>query len=279
MDGTVEQINGSSVRHPTTIEYSMERDLPVMTAVRNATFITYDQLWEELKYAKIEASKRSFNWRLQRLARAGLVEQLPGKVPYKGAVYTITRSGLECLEACGHGLISLTSETHNLPKTSQIQHYLELAEVRRALRNSGTLRAWTGDLELRSINYSIDCPLAKDYDAIAEVELNACIHRIAIEYERTLKSAERYRELSASIDNEDQIEILVYLTSSLDLLYQIIGHFDVSGMTVAIAPSRAFCDNPLGCRLHIVAHEETARTTLSTLLTNQKTFMESSARR
>jgi hypothetical protein len=269
MDGTIEQVNETSVRRPPAIEYSMERDLPVMTAVRNATFITYDQLWEELKDAKIEASKRSFNWRLQRLAAAGLVEKLPPKVPYKGAVYATTRSGLECLEACGHGLISLTSETQNLPKSSQIQHYLELAEVHRALRNSGILRTWTGDVELRSINYSIDCPLAKDYDAIAEVELNARIHRIAIEYERTLKSAERYRELSATLHSEDQIAILVYLTSSLDLLYQIIGHFDVGGMTVAIAPSRAFCDNPLGCRLHLVAHEETARTTLSALLTNQ----------
>jgi len=269
MDGTVEQINEAPARRPAAIEYSMERDLPVMTAVRNATFITYDQLWEELKYAKIEGSKRSYNWRLQRLTGAGLVDKLPPKVPYRGAVYTITRSGLECLESCGHGLISLTSETQNLPKSSQIQHYLELAEVRKALRNSGILRRWTGDLELRSINYSIDCPLAKDYDAVAEVELSACVHRIAIEYERTLKSAERYRELSASLHSEDQISILVYLTSSLDLLYRIIGHFDVGGITVAIATSRAFCDNPLGCRLHPVAQDETARTTLSALLTNQ----------
>ena len=278
MDGTVEQINEAPARRPAAIEYSMERDLPVMTAVRNATFITYYQLWEELKYAKIEGSKRSFNWRLQRLIGAGLVEKLPPKVPYRGAVYTITRSGLECLESCGHGLISLTSETQNLPKSSQIQHYLELAEVRKALRNSGILRTWTGDLELRSINYSIDCPLAKDYDAVAEVELNARTHRIAIEYERTLKSAERYRELSATLHSEDQISILVYLTSSLDLLYQIIGHFDVGGMTVAIATSRAFCDNPLGCRLHLVAHDETARTTLSALLTNQMKTKEASVK-
>lgn len=60
--------------------------------------------------------------------------------------------------------------------------------------------------------------------------------------------------------------ILLYLTSSLDLLYQILGHFEVEGMTVAIAPSRAFCDNPLGCRLHLVARDEVVRTTLPALL-------------
>lgn len=238
-----------------------------MKAVRDATFITYNQLWEELTSAAIERSRRSFNWRLDRLLRADLIKTLPPKVPYKGAVYTITRPGLECLESCGHGLISLTSASRTLPKSSEIPHYLELGEVRRALRTSGVLRRWTGDVELRSINYSIDYPLAKDYDAIAELELNGDIHRIAIEYERTVKSAERYRELSETLNSEDQITMLVYLTSSLDLVYQIISHFDVGGMTVAIATSRAFRDNPFACRL--VVSNETALTTLSTLLANK----------
>ena len=111
MDGIVEQISSETGRRPAAIEYSFERDLPLMEAVRNATFIAQDQLWDEMEAAGVEHSRRSFNWRLQRLAQACLVTRLPPRVPYKGAVFTITRSGLECLEACGHGLVSLTSET------------------------------------------------------------------------------------------------------------------------------------------------------------------------
>jgi hypothetical protein len=142
---------------------------------------------------------------------------------------------------------------------------LELAEIRRAIRKSGILRDWTGDVELRSINYSIDYPLAKDYDAIADLEIRNVRRRVAIEYERTLKAAERYRNVSAVLDDEDQVRILLYLTSSLDLLYQLIGHFGDEHVTIVAAPSRAFCENPLGCRLHLVANAQTTRTTLSGL--------------
>lgn len=266
MDGIVEQVIGESNRRSVVIEYNIERDLPLMAAVRNATFIAQDQLWEEMEAAQIERSRRSFNWRLQRLTEAGLVNKLPPRVPYRGAVYAISRAGLECLEACGQGLVSLSSDSKSLVNPSQMQHYLELAEVRRALRKSGLLQEWTGDVELRSINFSIDCPLAKDYDAIADLEIDDKPHRVALEYERTLKSAERYRNLSAVLENEDQVEILLYLTSSLELLYHLIGNFSEERITIAAAPSRAFCDNPLGCRLHLVGQTETTRTTLSALL-------------
>jgi hypothetical protein len=266
MDGIVEQVNSESGRRSAVIEYNIERDLPLMAAVRNATFIAQDQLWEEMEAAQVERSRRSFNWRIQRLTEAGLVNKLAPRVPYRGAVYAISRPGLECLEACGQGLVSLSSDSRSLVNPSQMQHYLELAEVRRALRKSRVLREWTGDVELRSINFSIDCPLAKDYDAIADLIIEDKRHRVAIEYERTLKSAERYRNLSAALENEDQVEILLYLTSSLDLLYQLIGHFSDERITIAVAPSRAFCENPLGCRLHLVGQTETTRTTLSASL-------------
>jgi hypothetical protein len=266
MDGIIEQISTERDRRRAAIDYSFERDLPLMEAVRNATFIAQDQLWAEMEAAGVEHSRRSFNWRVQRLAQVGLVTKFPPRVPYKGAVFTITRSGLECLEACGHGLVSLTSETQNLAKHSQAQHYLELAEIRRAIRKSGILRDWTGDVELRSINFSIDHPLAKDYDAIADLEIGSVRHRVAIEYERTLKSAERYRNVSAALDDEDQVKILLYLTSSLDLLYQLIGHFGDERVMIIVAPSRAFCDNPLGCRLYLITNAEPKRTTLSGLL-------------
>ena len=66
------------------------------------------------------------------------------KIPYKGAVYTISRLGLECLEACGDGLMSLSSDSRCLMNPHQMQHYLELAEIRRALRKSHVLKRVDG---------------------------------------------------------------------------------------------------------------------------------------
>ena len=133
------------------IQYSRERDLPMMLAVRNATYISHSQLWEHVQANGSETSRRSFNWRTARLTQAGVIESLPPMLPYPGPVYTITRAGLACLEACGEGLVSLTSESKTLANRIQMQHYLELAEVRAAFRRAGVLREWASDLEIRSI--------------------------------------------------------------------------------------------------------------------------------
>ena len=66
-------------------------------------------------------------------------------------------------------------------------------------RRTNLLVEWTGDLEVRSINMSIDVPLAKDYDAIADLEFEGARYRIAIEYERSLKSSKRYHEIISAI--------------------------------------------------------------------------------
>ncbi len=248
------------------IHYNRQRDLPLMLAIRNATFICHGQLWDHLQASGIETSQRSFSWRIQRLTQAGVTEKLPPLLPYPGPVYTITRAGLACLEACGEGLVSLTSESRSLANANQIQHYLELAEIRAALRRTGLLREWASDLEIRSINQSIDVPLAKDYDAIADLEWESKTYRIAIEYERSLKSSERYREVVSAITGERQVQMVLYLTSSVDLLYQLKAEFDRQDFPVVLAPSHPFRFNPLTARLYLTRKLGTSRATLPALL-------------
>lgn len=254
-----------SARSP-YIHYNRERDLPLMLAIRNATFISHNQLWEHVQARGLETSRRSFNWRIARLTEAGVADKLPPLLPYPGPVYTITRAGLACLEACGEGLVSLTSESRTLANPNQMQHYLELAEVRGAIRQAGVLREWSSDLEIRSINQSIDVPLAKDYDAIADVEWEAKSYRIAIEYERSLKSSDRYRDLVSAIAGERQVQMILYLTSSVDLLYQLKAEFDRQDFPVALAPSHAFRLNPLAVRLYTTRKFEQTRATMPVLM-------------
>ena len=67
MDGTVEELNGDIseklASRLSSIEYNTGRDLPLMSAIRNAGFISHAQLWEEMATAEVERSRRSFNWR------------------------------------------------------------------------------------------------------------------------------------------------------------------------------------------------------------------------
>ena len=255
-----------SVRQFSYIQYSSQRDMPMLLAVRNATFICHSQLWEHLSAQGVETSRRSFNWRIQRLTQAGVIRRLPPLLPYPGPVYTIARAGLACLEACGEGLVSLTSDSRSLANLNQMQHYLELAEVRAALRKSGLLKEWTGDLEIRSINLSIDVPLAKDYDAIADLDFEGLRYRIAIEYERSLKSSERYQEIISAITIERQVDLVLYLTSSLDLLYQLKAEFERRDYPIALAPSHAFCLNPITARLYPTRSLGATRATFPGLL-------------
>jgi hypothetical protein len=231
-------------------KYNEKRDLPLLLAVRNSQFITNRQLCAQLLADGTETSRRGFAWRASRLVDLGLIETLPHQFPYAGIIYTITRSGVACLEACGEGLVSLTSESKSLANRSQTHHYLELGEIKSALRSAGILKSWFGDLELSSMNQSIDVPLAKDYDAVAELEVSGKSYRIALEYERFLKSSARYREIIDVVEEEKQVQLLVYLTYSMDLVYQLKTEFEEVSFPIAIAPASQFRGNILGVRMH-----------------------------
>jgi hypothetical protein len=248
------------------VQYNEKRDLPMMLAIRNATFISHGQLFSQLLAQGTESNRQGFCWRVKRLIGVGMIQRLPQCFPFSGATYTITRQGLACLESCGEGLISLTSESKSLPNTRQAPHYLELGAIRSALRKAGVLKKWIGDLELSSMNLAIDMPLAKDYDAVTDLGIDGETFRVAVEYERSMKASARYKEIVAAIQEEKQIQLLVYLTASMDLVYQLMAEFEEQKFPVVVAPSGAFCGDPLGVRMHCTIFAGPRKTTLVEIL-------------
>jgi hypothetical protein len=208
------------------VQLSADRDLPLLLAVRNSTFVSHDQLFRLLAGAGTEHNRRCFNWRVRRLVSGAHIREVPAIAPYRGVVYSITRFGLAVLESYGEGLVSVTSGSRNMPSILQAPHFLELNEVQLAFRKTGKLKSWKSDRELISLNYVIGTPLAKDYDAIAELETDGETLRIAIEYERTIKSADRYREIQNAICDEGQVDMVLYLTSTLDLVFTLSREFN-----------------------------------------------------
>jgi hypothetical protein len=167
-------------------------------------------------------------------------------LPYSGEVYTITRLGLSLLESFGEGLVSITSESRTLAGRQQAPHFLELNEIRNAFRSTGKLKRWQYDRQLTSLNYVIGSPLVKDYDALAEMEYGAKTLRIAVEYERTLKTSARYQEIAKTIRDEEQVDMILYLTPTPDLVFTLGSEFQKPEVPMAFCASRRFRRSGLG---------------------------------
>ena len=226
VDENVERQGGARIP-PTgnSFKFNRERDLPLLLHIRNATFVSNEQLCRISLDGQLERNRRCYSWRLQRLISGGLVRVLPEVRPYGGSVYAITRLGLATLESYGEGLISISSDSRTLPNSLQAPHFLELNEIQRAFQETSYLTKWRSECELTSLNYVIGSPLAKDYDAIAELSLDGESFRIAIEYERSLKNAARYKEIQQSIQDEGEVDLVLYLTSTMDLVFSLSSEF------------------------------------------------------
>lgn len=229
-------------RERTTAAYkiSEERDVPLLLQARNCTFISHDQLMEFALESGLERSRRSFNWRINRFLAGRLLSSIGRVLPYAGQVYTITRQGLSLLETFGEGLVSVSSGSETLANRLQAPHFLELIEIRRSFKQTGILQHWQTDRELSSLNYVLGSPLVKDYDALAEITWGQKALRLAVEYERTLKTAARYQEIAKGIRDEDQVSAILYLTPTPDLVFTLSAAFKKPELPMLFTASRRF---------------------------------------
>lgn len=200
---------------------SETRDLPVLLQIRNARFITHEQLYELLSLASYEHSRNSFNWRIRRLLQAEYVSICKGAFGRGAVVYHISRQGLYQLENWGHFATVLNSTTQHLAHISQVHHALELNSIRIALAKAQLLAGWQSDVEVASTNTIVGGPSSKDYDAVVDVWNGKELSRFAIEYERTLKSARRYKEVRDTLERDTNMGCVLYLTSGFDMSFHL----------------------------------------------------------
>jgi len=201
------------------VAISEDRDVPVLLLIRNARAITLDQLWDLLKLEHVEESRRSAQWRIARLEKAGLIERMDAGRFFRQPVFTITMMGMSLLEYRGHTLVSVSSETGHLLHGSQIFHALELVNIRIALAQNGALRSWKTEIEVASRNLVFSAGAAKDFDALAEIVYDQQLYTIGIEYERTVKASARYSEIRESLNRDRSADMVLYLASSHDVLH------------------------------------------------------------
>lgn len=228
------------------IALSDANDVPVLLHIRNARAIQFDQLQDLILFDGSGVAVNSLRWRVARMEKNGIIQRFHD-VRYLGKpIYGITAAGLSFLESRGHMLLSLPSDAKKkIIHSLQIPHALELVNIRLALLRAGILVAWKSDLEIVSRNLVLDGPPAKDYDAIAEIEVDGVAHSIAIEYERSLKKIARYREIREILDQDQTAETILYLAVNAQLLYALACELRAVHKHIGFTLSSSFRQSPL----------------------------------
>ena len=238
------------------IDISDDRDVPMLLHIRNARAISFRLLRQLLLFEGPEKSRRSIDWRVTRLQQQGLVERVEQDRFLGEPFFVISPMGLRLLESRGHSLVSLPSTTEEVIPHSQVPHAIELVRVRLALSQHGILRSWLSELEVSSRNAVLPAGQSKDYDAIAEVMVDDQLCTIGIEYERTPKGANRYREIRQMIDQDRTADVVLYLASDRNVLYLLADEMRTSRKKLGLALSESFRSNPLEANTLMAGEEQ-----------------------
>ncbi|HET6842834.1 MAG TPA: hypothetical protein VFK06_14320 [Candidatus Angelobacter sp.] len=228
-----------------TVSVSELRDIPLLLHVRNSKFISHSQLFELMKLASTEYSRESFAWRVQRLVASNYLSRCLGDFGNGMIVYRITHRGLVQLESHCHYATVLNSLTQHLPHPSHAWHALELNSVRLALARANVLLSWKSDIETASANTISTNPLEKDYDAIVNVWNEDCAAAFGLEYERSIKSSQRYDRIRRVLEEESKLNCILYLGAGEEITWHLARQLSGISKRLAFASSRAFQESLL----------------------------------
>ena len=223
-------------------------DLPVLLHIRNARVLYFEQLRELISLDETGIAIGSLRWRVARMEKAGLIRRLSDQRHLCRPVFGITQSGLLFLESRGHSLLSLSSTADHILHETQVPHALEIVNIRLALMRGGILRSWKSELEIASRNLVQESLTTKDFDAIAEVDVDGTPHSCAIEYERTPKSASRYRAIREVIERDGTVDTVLYLTANDDILFLLALEMRGTQKRIGFALSESFRKSLLDTR-------------------------------
>jgi len=229
-----------------------DRDRDLLHFVADARYMTHAQLFELGRFRAVEFERPVFNWRIRRLVNSGLLRKQV--VPYLGtdALYSITRGGIHALEEMGITYLGGYVDREKDPTEVQIPHVLELNRIRLALERSHALSYWIPEVIIRVLNLSPTVGYAKAYDAVATVCLrNGARVEFAIEYERTLKSEQKYAKILEAIESERRLDTILYLAPSWQILFSLRGHFERAQHNILFADVKKFKRDVLATEVYL----------------------------
>ena len=202
------------MRHiPGSIELSVTRDIPLLRTVFQSEVISHDQLFELARLEWPATKRNAFNWRVSRLVDHGLLSRDTLPMTKSGWIYSVTRNAFEILAE--HEEIS-SVPTDQFERWSELQqtrryHALGLNEIHIALRKSKEFLDWVPGTQVQAENDLTRLGYAKDYDAVVFLRKDKESFNLALEYERSRKTAEKYHEIMSAFQRDYRVHQLVYI--------------------------------------------------------------------
>jgi hypothetical protein len=228
------------------------RDVQLLAAVRDSTFITIRQLDSILGNTEGRTARSR---RVKKLHDIDQIAVIPQCYPYPGRVLYITNHGLTALQISKMPMLSVSSETESPAMLNQIPHYLGINDIEISFRRYLRIKSWTGDRRLKSLNLSAILQTAKDYDAIVDIVSIAdevSTIRLGIEYERTIKSVERYKDIKKTISEEEQIHGLIYFVDTEEVAKRVAQYVYSDRLRVAVLILSSFHEQGLNSMARVV---------------------------
>jgi len=251
-----------------SIALSLTRDYPLLRQALHSVFITHSQLFEFVKLDYCVSSRNSFNNRVLRLVKHGLLIRRNRPSVNREAVYSVSEAG--ALELAGSGEQFAYSFPQKRSDNAQrlMHHSLELNEIHLALKRTGSLVYWMPETEIRSRNDLTSHGYWKYYDAVVVARLAGRDCKFALEYERTPKAARHYHDIRQRIEQEVSVDHFLYLVPNYDLLWFVVDRMSECRRAVYVGLLQEFLQQTL--MLPVRRTGSPASMTLASILTQDK---------
>ena len=200
-----------------SIALSETKDYPLLRQVLDSGFITHDQLFELLTLDYCASSRNSFNNRVLRLVKHGLLTRGNEALRTHEFIYSVSQGATLHLATRGEYCVHVYNP-RSLHLQATLHHSLELNDIHLALKRTGNLIHWLPEPAIRSRNDFGNVGYRKYYDAVVAVRLHGKDCKFALEYERTPKALRHYASIRERIEQESKINHFLYLASNHDLL-------------------------------------------------------------
>jgi hypothetical protein len=128
---------------------------------------------------------------------------------------------------------------------SGVWHDVDLFRIHLALRRAGVVISWQFESEIRATNDFTPFGYCKDFDAIVTFNVNGNTATAALEYERTAKSSRVYERISADLNRETKIPVILYVVPSLHMQAFLLHAFRRVSCRLYVVLSDEFCNDPL----------------------------------
>ena len=193
-----------------SIAISDVADKPILRTVYSAGHARLDQLFESnFPYSQSKNLRDSLAWRVRRLVQHGFLDArcVPGMPP----VLTLGEAGELYLQSEDGAIVERRTRSRGTNARSQVWHDVELFGIHLALRRAGVVGAWQSEAEVRAQNRVASIRFVKEYDAVVSFRLGDRRAEVALEFERTVKSADAYFRIFTLLKDEGQLDRFLFL--------------------------------------------------------------------